>query len=534
MATEVELLTRANHLVPAGDVFIDGDVDHHAAHIDALGLAQGLVLAHAQGLHGTGVARGLAVSMSTDAAGKSSVQVAPGVAVDSSGRHVLLAAGGAAETSPNAVEPDGPSAAVAVTDAGVSLPIPVVTAAQTLILTIEHFERSTTDGSDQLPTLRHTPWLRWLMPAELASNRDSIPLAVASLSPTTTPTLQPGTRVKTALEAAGISVFTSALTAGVVQEERVARLAPLAQAPTQGVELTVSAPAVVLRLGAESGPASTIQLDASMVSATGRLGVWGTCSVSGELGVSGACTLASTLRVGTAPNAVAIARFAAEPLDSMATTDLAVTAPTSQTVLNLVNRAVPSGTVMAYASPLIPAGWLECNGTSLDGANLAYAGLFHVIGKAFGGGNGSATGFNLPDLRGRFVRGWNRGSGRDPDAGGRAASASGGNAGDSIGSLQNDTYAAHGHNVSAFGTSGIESMYHSHPVEGTSWTGWSNANLSFGGPYPLISTITFPASNTGAQSVFHTHNVSVSGSALGTGGNETRPRNIYLIYIIKL
>ena len=39
-----ELLTRANHLVPSGDVFIAGPVGHHAAHVDALGLAQGFLL----------------------------------------------------------------------------------------------------------------------------------------------------------------------------------------------------------------------------------------------------------------------------------------------------------------------------------------------------------------------------------------------------------------------------------------------------------------------------------------------------------
>jgi hypothetical protein len=63
---------------------------------------------------------------------------------------------------------------------------------------------------------------------------------------------------------------------------------------------------------------------------------------------------------------------------------------------------VPSGAVMAFARSSIPAGWLLCNGAAVSRAT--YAALFAVIGTTYGAGNGSTT-FNIPDLRGVFIRG---------------------------------------------------------------------------------------------------------------------------------
>lgn len=50
----------------------------------------------------------------------------------------------------------------------------------------------------------------------------------------------------------------------------------------------------------------------------------------------------------------------------------------------------------------IPVGWLECDGRTLNSAE--YPRLFAVIGTAYGG-DGAATTFNLPDLRGRVPLG---------------------------------------------------------------------------------------------------------------------------------
>lgn len=55
--------------------------------------------------------------------------------------------------------------------------------------------------------------------------------------------------------------------------------------------------------------------------------------------------------------------------------------------------------------------YLGCDGAEVSRAT--YAKLFNKIGEAFGAGDGTTT-FNLPDLRGRFLRGLDSGAGVDP------------------------------------------------------------------------------------------------------------------------
>ncbi|MCP2041646.1 microcystin-dependent protein [Neisseria sp. HSC-16F19] len=87
--------------------------------------------------------------------------------------------------------------------------------------------------------------------------------------------------------------------------------------------------------------------------------------------------------------------------------------------------AVSSGAVAFFAGNTAPAGWLKANGAAVS--RTTYAPLFAAIGTTYGAGNGSTT-FNLPDLRGEFVRGWDDGRGID---GGR-----------DLGSWQRGTYTA--------------------------------------------------------------------------------------------
>lgn len=74
---------------------------------------------------------------------------------------------------------------------------------------------------------------------------------------------------------------------------------------------------------------------------------------------------------------------------------------------------MPVGAILPFGGGTAPAGWLLCEGAPVSRAT--YADLFAVIGTAFGSGNGSST-FNVPDLRGVFLRGADGGTGRDPDA----------------------------------------------------------------------------------------------------------------------
>jgi microcystin-dependent protein len=59
------------------------------------------------------------------------------------------------------------------------------------------------------------------------------------------------------------------------------------------------------------------------------------------------------------------------------------------------------GAVMMYAGAAAPSNWLLCQGQSLATTG-AYAGLFAVIGYAFGG---SGPNFNLPNLQQKFPLG---------------------------------------------------------------------------------------------------------------------------------
>ncbi len=62
----------------------------------------------------------------------------------------------------------------------------------------------------------------------------------------------------------------------------------------------------------------------------------------------------------------------------------------------------PAGAIICFGGAAAPSGWLLCNDAAVS--RTTYADLFAVIGTTYGVGNGSTT-FNVPDMRGIFVRG---------------------------------------------------------------------------------------------------------------------------------
>jgi phage-related tail fiber protein len=165
---------------------------------------------------------------------------------------------------------------------------------------------------------------------------------------------------------------------------------------------------------------------------------------------------------------------------------------------------VPTGTVIHVAQTSAPTGYLKANGAAVS--RTVYAALFSAIGTTFGAGDGSST-FNLPDLRGEFVRGWDDARGVDS---GRA-----------IGSAQAGMFGAHSHAGSSASTASAGS--HSHTIARVDD---DNGSLSVqvlnGGNGQTVST------NAAGD---HTHTVSVS--IASDGGAETRPRNVALLAVIK-
>ena len=83
-----------------------------------------------------------------------------------------------------------------------------------------------------------------------------------------------------------------------------------------------------------------------------------------------------------------------------------LTLPTTGTALS----AMVPGEVKWFAMSTAPTGFLKANGAAVS--RTTYAALFSAIGTTYGVGDGSNT-FNLPDLRGEFIRGWDDGRGVD-------------------------------------------------------------------------------------------------------------------------
>ncbi|WP_370579126.1 phage tail protein [Snodgrassella alvi] len=73
-------------------------------------------------------------------------------------------------------------------------------------------------------------------------------------------------------------------------------------------------------------------------------------------------------------------------------------------------NATPAGAVQFFAMNTAPVGWLKANGAAVS--RTSYASLYAAIGTRFGAGDGKST-FNLPDLRGEFLRAYDEGRGVD-------------------------------------------------------------------------------------------------------------------------
>lgn len=96
---------------------------------------------------------------------------------------------------------------------------------------------------------------------------------------------------------------------------------------------------------------------------------------------------------------------------------------------------------------LVSAGWLFCDGAAYP--ITRYAQLYGVIGTSFG--QPDAKSFNVPDLRGRFMRGVNGSASGgvngapDPQAASRHSALPGGATGNHVGSAQDDAFQGHEH-----------------------------------------------------------------------------------------
>lgn len=161
---------------------------------------------------------------------------------------------------------------------------------------------------------------------------------------------------------------------------------------------------------------------------------------------------------------------------------------------------VPIGAVFHFAASTAPTGFLKANGAAVS--RTTFAALFAITGTTYGSGDGSTT-FNLPDLRGEFIRGWDDARGVDASR--------------TFGSAQ------------AAGTN-LLSHTHSATVTGYAQVSPGTAgSITYGAGFTQVNDDGSITDNGSTASLTYT-----TGGPSPAGGAETRPRNVALLACIKI
>jgi microcystin-dependent protein len=179
------------------------------------------------------------------------------------------------------------------------------------------------------------------------------------------------------------------------------------------------------------------------------------------------------------------------------------------------NALIPTGTILAFGGSTAPSGFVLATGQAIS--RTTFANLFAVFGTTYGSGDGSTT-FNVPDLRGRVIAGFDasNATGRltASTAQGVSASTLGNTGGEQAHTLTTPELAAHTH------ASTLTDPGHLH-----SGTWADNNNIGAGGNAPGTTP-----TNTGTSTTGITLN---NASAGGGGAHNTVQPAIILNYIIK-
>lgn len=199
-------------------------------------------------------------------------------------------------------------------------------------------------------------------------------------------------------------------------------------------------------------------------------------------------------------------------------------------MMRLKNEICPIGTIQAFAYNSIPYGWMLCDGHSELIAE--YPELYELIGFTYGG-DGS-TSFCVPDLRGRFIRGYDNSGKIDAER--------------KFGSKQEDSFQKHLHDFDVSMLKLLENGKHYHPL-------WCNEydtvyDISGLASSDKAKRMCYPSNESGSGKTDlgpyaggHSHELTLSGSPISfpkqdgsiplNTSTETRPKNIALLYCIK-
>lgn len=196
-------------------------------------------------------------------------------------------------------------------------------------------------------------------------------------------------------------------------------------------------------------------------------------------------------------------------------------------VLSLQNKVCPIGTIQAFAFNSIPDGWLPCDGSSVS--KETFFQLYKVIGDTFG--HYSSDVFNLPDLRGRFIRGWDESGIYDENR--------------PFGSFQEDAFQKHQHTFDkskltvSINGSHCHSLY-CNDYETVTSVSFVSSKSNKRMCYPT-NTYSSGLTNLCPSAGSHNHEITLSDQPVSSAMTsnkmrttfETRPKNVALTYCIK-
>lgn len=183
----------------------------------------------------------------------------------------------------------------------------------------------------------------------------------------------------------------------------------------------------------------------------------------------------------------------------LATLQTALGIPTTDS-----NRTPGEVAVFAMSTP--PTGWMIADGSTIS--RTLYANLFANIGTTFGAGDGSTT-FQIPDLRGQFIRGIDLGRGVD--------------SGRVFGSLQTSSSPTHYHGYGNFTSIANDDAY----FMVRNWNGVGTYSVRYLAGMANVNSTISSAGGAGAGIALGTSD------QINTSSTETRPTNVALLPCIK-
>jgi hypothetical protein len=196
---------------------------------------------------------------------------------------------------------------------------------------------------------------------------------------------------------------------------------------------------------------------------------------------------------------------------------------------DILSYKVIIGTIVPYGGEIeeekhmepieVGEGWFFCNGAPLNRKD--HEELYEVIRNSFGAPNDDT--FNLPDLRGRFVRGVDHGTKRDPDASNRESSNNGGKIGNKVGSCQLDNIQTHTHQWGVYNPTDADLYSWDKYLKPVKALDRGKHNQIPGGS----------SKDDDFMDVVNNDFWTNPQTCVEISGTETRPKNVYVNWIIK-